>query len=83
MATSAGLTILICTYNGATRLPETLRHAAAQQVPPGVDWEVLVVSNASTDDTLAAAPRLWAALGQPAPLRVLNEPKPGKENALI
>lgn len=83
MANSAGITLLICTYNGAARLPETLRYVAAQQVPPGVGWEVLVVSNASSDDTLSAAPRLWAGLGAPAPLRVLNEPKPGKENALV
>ncbi|MGI4862327.1 MAG: glycosyltransferase [Janthinobacterium lividum] len=83
MANSAGITLLICTHNGAARLPETLRYAAAQQVPPGVGWEVLVVSNASTDDTLAAAPRLWGGLRAPVPLRVLNEPKPGKENALI
>ncbi|RZJ94675.1 MAG: glycosyltransferase family 2 protein [Hymenobacter sp.] len=78
-----GLTILICTYNGVARLPETLRYAAAQQVPPGIGWEVLVVSNASTDDTLTITPRLWAALGAPAPLRVLDEAKPGKENALM
>jgi glycosyltransferase involved in cell wall biosynthesis len=78
-----GLTILICTYNGALRLPETLRHLAAQQVPAGRAWEVLLVSNASTDDTLTAAPAQWAALGSPAPMRVLDEPRPGKENALI
>lgn len=79
----AGVTILVCTYNGAARLPETLRHLAQQQVPAGQPWEVLLVSNASTDETLRLAPRLWAELGAPAPLRVLNEPKPGKENALV
>lgn len=78
-----GATLLICTYNGARRLPETLAHLAAQQVPAGVGWEVLLISNASTDDTLAAAPHLWAELGAPAPLRVFDEPRPGKEKALI
>ncbi|RYE89380.1 MAG: glycosyltransferase family 2 protein, partial [Cytophagaceae bacterium] len=77
-----GITVLICTYNGAAVLPPTLEHLAAQQVPPGLNWEVLLVSNASTDDTLAMAPRLWAELGSPAPLRVLNEPRPGKHFAL-
>ncbi|WP_375416589.1 glycosyltransferase [uncultured Hymenobacter sp.] len=77
-----GVTILICTYNGAARLPETLRHVAEQQAPAGLAWEVLLVSNASTDDTLAAASPLWTELGAPAPLRVLNEPRSGKENAL-
>ena len=78
-----GVTILICTYNGAKRLFETLRCIAAQQIPGGLNWEVLVVSNASIDDTLAIAPRLWAELGAPAPLRLLDEPRPGKENALV
>ena len=78
-----GATLLICTYNGAQRLDETLRHVAAQQVPAGTCWEVVLVSNASTDDTLAVAPRLWAALGALVPLRLFDEPRPGKENALI
>lgn len=77
-----GVTILICTYNGAARLPEMLAHVAAQQAPAGRPWEVLLVSNASTDDTLAVAPALWAERGAPAPLRVFDEPRAGKENAL-
>ena len=77
-----GVTLLICSHNGAARLPATLSHLAAQQMPAGLPWEVLLVSNASTDDTLAAGPRLWAELGAPASLRVLDEPRPGKENAL-
>ena len=77
-----GVTFLICSHNGAARLPATLRHLAAQQVPAGLPWEVLLVSNASTDDTLAAGPRLWTALGAPAPLRVFDEPRLGQENAL-
>ena len=78
-----GLTFLICTYNGAVRLPQTMAHLAAQQVPAGVAWEVLLVSNASTDDTLSAGPRLWAELGAPTTLRVLDEPQTGKEHALV
>jgi glycosyltransferase involved in cell wall biosynthesis len=77
-----GFTFLVCTHNGALRLPETLRHLAAQQAS-GLPWEVLLISNASTDATAVVAPRLWANLGAPAPLRVLEEPIPGKENALI
>ncbi|MGI4862328.1 MAG: glycosyltransferase [Janthinobacterium lividum] len=81
-APSTGITVLICTYNGAAVLPPTLQHLAAQKMPAGLNWEVLLVSNASTDDTLTMAPRLWAELGAPAPLRVLNEPRPGKHYAL-
>ncbi|RZJ94676.1 MAG: glycosyltransferase [Hymenobacter sp.] len=79
---STGITVLICTYNGAAVLPQTLQHLAAQQIPPGLNWEVLLISNASTDDTMTVAPQLWAKLGSPAPMRVLNEPRPGKHFAL-
>lgn len=78
-----GATLLVCTCNGARRLPQTLAHLAAQRVPAGINWEVVLVSNASTDDTLVVAPQLWAELGAPTSLRVFNEPRPGKENALI
>lgn len=77
-----GVTLLICTFNGAERLSYTLAHLAQQQVPRHVPWEVLLVSNASTDDTLATALRLWDEMKAPAPLRVLDEPRSGKENAL-
>lgn len=80
---SVGISILICAYNGAKRLPETLRYIAAQEVPVGLKWEVVLVNNASTDDTLIAAPRTWTELGAPAPLRLLDELQPGKENALV
>jgi glycosyltransferase involved in cell wall biosynthesis len=78
-----GITLLICTYNGAKRLPETMRHLAAQQTTGDFAWEIVLVSNASTDDTLTAAPKIWAALGTPAPLRLFDEPRVGKENALV
>ncbi|SHJ08866.1 Glycosyl transferase family 2 [Hymenobacter daecheongensis DSM 21074] len=79
-----GVTLLICTHNGAARLAEVLRYVAAQQVSAGVAWEVLLISNASQDDTLAVAHRLGQEL-LPAGVayRVLDEPKPGKENALV
>jgi glycosyltransferase involved in cell wall biosynthesis len=39
-------------------------------------WEVIVVDNASTDDTAKVALACWPA-GHPVPLRVEPEPKPG------
>jgi glycosyltransferase involved in cell wall biosynthesis len=79
-----GVTLLICTHNGAARLAEVLRYIAAQQVGAGVAWEVLLISNASQDDTLAVATQVGREL-LPAgvPYRVLDEPRAGKENALV
>ena len=47
-----------------------------QHVPPGVPWEVLVVDNASHDETAAQARALWQATAA-APLRVVSEPRIG------
>lgn len=77
-----GVTLLICTHNGAARLGEVLRYVAAQRVPSSVPWEVLLISNASQDDTLTVAERLRRELLPGVAYRVLDEPRPGKENAL-
>lgn len=84
LATSpAGVSVVICCYNSAARLPETLRHLARQNVPASIPWEVIVVvDKASTDDTSAVTARIWQEAGAPAPLRLLEESKPGKTPAL-
>ncbi|GGF20491.1 glycosyltransferase [Hymenobacter cavernae] len=79
----AGVTLLVCTHNGESRLPATLRYIAAQQVPAHVAWEVLIISNASSDKTLEVAARLCQELQLSVACRVLDEPVAGKENALI
>lgn len=53
-------TIIVCTYNRATSLPRTLRALAAQDVRKGIDWEVLVVDNNSSDGTRQVVERFAA-----------------------
>jgi len=50
-------TIAICTYNGASRIGDVLV-ALSRQTTTCNDWEVLVIDNASTDDTTAVATRI-------------------------
>jgi glycosyltransferase involved in cell wall biosynthesis len=76
-----GVSVVICCHNSAERLPETLRHLSLQTLPSGCRWEVLVVDNASHDDTALVASRLWEDLGLPAPLTVVHEPTPGLSSA--
>ena len=68
--------MVICCHNSAQRLEPTLAHLAAQQVPSGLDWEVIVVDNASTDDTTQVAQAAWPA-NHPAGFRVIPEPRAG------
>ena len=76
-----GVSVVICCYNSETRLPETLRHIACQEVSVHLPWEVIVVDNASTDRTAEVARLVWRQLGCPTPFRLVNEPSPGLSNA--
>lgn len=70
-----GVSLIVCCHNSAQRLPPTLEHLKAQQVRPGLRWEVLIIDNASTDETAQVAGERWK--GSPVPFRVVPEPKAG------
>jgi glycosyltransferase involved in cell wall biosynthesis len=70
------ITVAICTYNGATRLPMVLERLRSQIVSLNLQWEVLVVDNASEDDTAAVVQRFQAS-NLEYPLRYCFEAKPG------
>ncbi|MBP0000192.1 MAG: hormogonium polysaccharide biosynthesis glycosyltransferase HpsE [Cyanobacteria bacterium SID2] len=46
-------TVAICTYNGEHRLPSVLDRLClcAKETPDSLTWEILVIDNASTDNT--------------------------------
>jgi len=75
-AAPRGISVVICSYNGAPRLPAVLVHLARQDAGGDIPWEVIVVDNASTDDTAKTARRCWPQ-GQVVPLRVVSEPRLG------
>jgi len=57
--------VIVCTYNRAASLQDTLAALAAQEAAPDLEWEVLVVDNNSRDDTrrvVEAAQRTWPRL---------------------
>jgi len=79
------LSFIICTYNGAARLPETLAHLASQANAGGYAWEVVVVDNASTDGTAKFVQDLAGRQGESAGAMrcsVIAEPTPGKTHAI-
>ena len=71
---------MICSHKGAPRLSATLGHLAVQGAPAGLGWEVLVIDNASTNDTAAVARGAWPSAA-PAPLRIVVEPRLGLGHA--
>ena len=54
-----GISVIICCYNSIKRLPETLRHLALQEVSSDLPWEIVVIDNASTDNTAQLAQEEW------------------------
>lgn len=78
-----GIAVIICTFNGAAKLPQTLAHLAAQLYDPGLNWEIIIVDNASTDNSAEISAIEWEKYNlQNVPLKVVAESRPGKINAL-
>jgi glycosyltransferase involved in cell wall biosynthesis len=78
----SGVSVIVCSYNGATNLPATLHHLCRQLVKPKVLWEILVINNASTDNTFDVAKKVLSEYNPEVPYFVLDEPRPGKNNAV-
>ncbi|HXE80355.1 MAG TPA: glycosyltransferase [Vicinamibacterales bacterium] len=72
------VTVLIATYNRARQLLECLQALAVQEFE--AEDQVIVVDNASTDDTRAVVQQ--AAAWFPIPIQYLFEPTAGKSHAL-
>jgi glucosyl-dolichyl phosphate glucuronosyltransferase len=72
------VTIAICTWNRANLLRRTLEGVIRLAIPLGLDWEVLVVNNNSTDATDAVIKEAASRL----PIRGYFERRPGKSHAL-
>ena len=79
----AGVSIVICTYNGRGKLGPTLKHISAQKGVEHLGIEVLLIDNASIDGTRQFAQETWNGLGSKIPLTVIAEPKTGKANASV
>ena len=71
-----GVSIIICAYNAAKRIIPTLQHLQKQQFSKPVDWEVIVVDNASVDNTSVIASEVWNQ-DPVTNFSVVREEKPG------
>jgi glycosyltransferase involved in cell wall biosynthesis len=69
-----GVSLIICTYNGAKRLPDTISHINRVVSDPAIPWEFIVVDNASDDGSGQVALELWQ---RDEPMRVIVETEKG------
>ena len=78
-----GISVIICTYNGAKRLPDTIKHLALQSAVSKINFEIIVVDNASTDTSASIATEEWNKYNiSGVSLRIIYQSKPGKIHAL-
>jgi glucosyl-dolichyl phosphate glucuronosyltransferase len=73
------ITVIVCTYNRCQSLAKVLESVASSTLPEGVEWEVLVVDNNSSDETRRVVEEFSGRhLGR---FRYLFEPKQGLSHA--
>lgn len=70
-------TVAICTYNGGDRISKVLDRLAVQVETQGIDWEVLVVDNNSTDNTAAVVEKYARNWRSDSQVRYAFEPRQG------
>ena len=80
MAPTDSISVLICTYNRAALLGQTLEALSQATAPDACSVEVVVVDNNSTDGTPAIVRR--AAASCPWPVQYVHERQQGKGFAL-
>jgi glycosyltransferase involved in cell wall biosynthesis len=71
------ITVAICTWNRCALLEKTLEQVARLAIPLGVEWELLVVNNNSTD----ATDEVLASFDGRLPLRTVFEAEAGLSHA--
>src|SRR5687768_12830335 len=73
-----GFSIIICCYNSASRIDETLRYVSDLTIPDGKNCEVIVINNNSGDNTAELAVAKKKIFDQrKIAFRVIEEPRPG------
>ncbi len=72
-----GVSVIVCCYNSAERLPETLKNLAHQKVSENLLWEVIIVDNNSTDSTSLIAQQEWNIYKLNIPIKIIKEPQAG------
>jgi len=70
-----GVSVVICCYNSAGVIIPAINSLSAQYVPPGAGYEVILVDNNCTDETVRMAENSWK--NPTAPLRIVKESRPG------
>ena len=75
-----GISVIIACFNSEKVIGLTLRHLQAQINTEGIDWEIILVNNNSTDRTSEVAKVVWDE-NPLVTLKIVLEEKVGEANA--
>jgi len=79
MENKTGISVIICCYNSSSRIEETLKHVQKQEKMQDISWEVILVDNASKDNTVEVAEKTWVR--EDVSFKIVYEKNPGLSNA--
>jgi len=76
-----GVSVIMCCYNSAERIEETLDFLYAQKIKGDFPWEIIIVNNASTDNTKQLVSRIQQTHRDQYRLCLVDELSPGLSSA--
>lgn len=76
-----GISVVICCYNSVKRIRETLAHLSQQETENWLQWEIILVDNASTDSTVETVKNIKKSNHFVVDLKIVSEPVPGLSSA--
>lgn len=76
------VSIIICCYNSALKIKPTLNYISRLDIS-NIEVELIVVDNASVDNTSTVVKECWDVLGSPFMINIVEEPRQGLANARI
>ena len=72
-----GISIIIFGYNSEKRIEKVLLSISRLRMPSGIDAEIILMDNASTDNIVQIATQYWTSLNSPILLKVIHEKREG------
>ena len=73
---NSGISVIICCFNSSAIIDETLQYLFRQKFLNNLDWEIIVVNNASIDNTVEIAKRAFTSVNNIS-YKIVTELKPG------
>lgn len=76
-----GVSVIICCYNSALRIQQTLEALSKQEYKQQTPWEIVLVDNNCNDGTPDIAEAIWASYGCEISFTIVKENQPGLGHA--